>query len=431
MRKPVHPSQPSAEPGLEYWYVDRRTLADFRRAPLGPYFDGFAASLKRNGYRHQTGINILSACCIFNDYLIERGITAIADVSEALIDPFLEAYFAETTASARHQPWLERRRGLKHLFLYLADIKVVVPPAPKPVITPQSWILDPYVQHLHDERELAVLTINRHRNDVLSFLTALKDDVHRSRLRTLRAERIDACLKEVFKTSTAHPSTLASSLRYFLSYCAQHDHTRADFSGLVPRVRQYRHSSLPRGIEDSAVDRIIKLIDRNSAEGARDYAIILLLMAYGIRAISVCRLVVEDIDWAQSKICFRAQKGGKEVVLPLLDAVAEAIIAWLRHRDPRTPHREVFLSTKAPHGPLTSVVISKRVQILMQKAGVHQPGRGAHTLRHSWAIRALGHDQPIKAIADVLGHRYIDTTYIYAKADLKTLRQVAMPWPKR
>jgi integrase/recombinase XerD len=429
MRKPVHPSQPSAEPGLEYWYRDRRTLADFRRAPLGPYFDGFAASLKRNGYRN--GPSLLSTCCLFNDYLIERGVTAIANLSEELIDQFLEAYFAGRNATSRHQPWIERRRSLKHLFLYLADIQVIVPAIPRPVITLQSWVLDPYIQHLHDARELAPVTIRRHRNDVLSFLLTLKDDVCRSRLRVLGAERIDACLKEVFKTSTACPTTLASSLRYFLTYCAERDHTRADFSGLVPRVRQYRHSSLPRGLEDSALERMIKLIDRDSADGARDYALILLLMAYGIRAISICRLLLEDIDWSQSRICFRAQKGGKEVVVPLLNAVAEAIIAWLRHRDPRAPHREVFLSTKAPHGPLNSPAVSKRIQMLMHKTGVHQPGHGAHTLRHSWAIRALQHDQPIKAIADVLGHRYIDTTYIYAKADLKTLRQVAMPWPKR
>lgn len=429
MRKPVHPSVPSDERGLEYYYRDRRTLADFRRAPLGPYFDGFAASMRRNGYQHGSGI--LSTCCIFNDYLIERGITAIDKVSEALIDPFLEAYFAETSATARHQPWMERRRSLKHLFLYLADIRVVVSPTPKPVVTPQSWVLEPYVQHLHDVREFAPVTIRRQRNDVRSFLVALKQDVHRSHLHALRAERIDVCLKEVFKASTANPSSLAASLRSFLAYCAEHDLTRADFSGLVPRVRQYRSSSLPRGVEDSALERMIRLIDRTTAEGARDYAIIVLLMAYGIRAISVCRLLLEDIDWPNSKICFRAQKGGKEVVVPLLDAAVEAIIAWLRHRDLRSPHREVFISTRAPHGPLCSVVVSKRIQMLMKKAGVHQPGRGAHTLRHSWAIRALGHDQPIKAIADMLGHRYIDTTYIYAKADLKTLRHVAMPWPAR
>ncbi len=56
------------------------------------------------------------------------------------------------------------------------------------------------------------------------------------------------------------------------------------------------------------------------------------------------------------------------------------------------------------------------------------PWSGSKTLRHSWAIRALAHDNSIKAIADILGHRYLDTTYIYAKTDLKTLRQVAMPW---
>ncbi len=177
--------------------------------------------------------------------------------------------------------------------------------------------------------------------------------------------------------------------------------------------------------------RVLGAIDKTTPNGARDYAIVLVLMGYGVRAISACRLVMEDLDWRQAKIRFRAQKGGKEVVVPLLDAVADAIIEWLRHRDPRTPHREVFLSAKAPHGPLGSMAISKVVQIYMQKAGVHQPGRGAHSLRHSWAIRALEHDQPIKAIADALGHRYIDTTYIYAKADLKTLRQVAMPWPRR
>jgi len=277
MRKPVHPSQPSAEPGLEYWYVDRRTLADFRRAPLGPCFDGFAASLKRNGYRHNSGTAILSTCCIFNDYLIERGITSVAEVSETLIEPFLEAYFAATKLTACQQPWIARRRALQHLFLYLVDIHAVAPVTPKLVITPRSWILDPYVQHLRDERELASPTIDRHRSHVSSFLIALENDVHRSRLGALRAERIDACLKKVFKSSTAAASTLASCLRSFLSYCARHHHTCADFSGLVPRIRQYRHSALPRGMEDSALERIIKLIDRNSAQGARDYAVLLLL----------------------------------------------------------------------------------------------------------------------------------------------------------
>lgn len=431
MRKPFHPSEPSDEKGLEYWYVERRTLADFRRGPIGPYFDGFAASLKRNGYSERHGIQILSTGCLFNAWLIDRGITSISGVSESQVDPFIEVILAGFRTTSVYSPRTERQRCLHHLFLYLAAIKVVTPPTPKRILTAYSWLFDPYVRHLRDEREVAPVTLKRHVRHITAFLEDLKDDVQRTRLHALGPDAMEAHIKHRLKTSKDNVHSLSSSLRRFLSYCALHGFIKTDYSGLVPRSRTYRHASLPRGVDDSALERVLGLIDRDSANGARDYAVMLVLMAYGVRAISACRLALEDIDWPQSRIRFRAQKGGKEVVVPLIDAVGEAIIQWLRHRDPRTPYREVFLSTKAPHGPLSNLAISKVAQTLMRKAGVHQPGRGAHTLRHSWAIRALQNDQPIKAIADVLGHRYIDTTYIYAKADLKMLRQVAMPWPKR
>ena len=118
-------------------------------------------------------------------------------------------------------------------------------------------------------------------------------------------------------------------------------------------------------------------------------------------------------------------------MLPLMPAVGEAIIEYLHHRRSETPFREVFLTNKAPFRPLSSLAVSNIVRRHMKRAGVKTPGTGSSTLRHSWAIRALAHDSPIKSIADALGHRYIDTTFIYAKADLKALREVALPWPKR
>ena len=145
----------------------------------------------------------------------------------------------------------------------------------------------------------------------------------------------------------------------------------------------------------------------------------------------MAELLLDDIDWQHSRIRIRAQKGGKEVVLPLMDAVGDALVHYLRHRFHKTPFREVFLTVKAPARPLTSGVISYLVRIHMHKAGIVMAGAGSRTLRQSWAIRALANDSPIKSIADVLGHRYIDTTFIYAKADLKTLREVAMPWPEK
>ena len=432
MRKPLYLSVPSDEVGLEYFYVERRTLADFRRGPLGRYFDGFAAGLKKNGYVAHTAIAILATSCVFNAFLIERGITTAAAVTETLIPPFLEVYLRDVrTSSARYSPRHHCLNHLKHLFLYLEAIKIYVPPKLAPVVTRYSWLLEPYLKYLQDERLLVPITVKRHVTHATAFLESLKGDVQRPRLRALRAEQVESRLRQFIKNSKDNISSLCSSLRGLLAYCANHGHMQSDFTGLVPHQRRYRHSSLPRGVDDSSLDRVLNEIDKKTPNGSRDYAIVLVLMAYGVRAISAARLLLDDIDWPQAKIRFRAQKGGKEVLVPLLDAVGEAIIQWLRHRDPRTPFREVFLSTKAPHAPLGSCAISKVVQTYMQKAGVHQPGRGAHTLRHSWAIRALENDQPIKAIADVLGHRYIDTTYIYAKADLKTLRQVAMPWPQR
>jgi integrase len=177
------------------------------------------------------------------------------------------------------------------------------------------------------------------------------------------------------------------------------------------------------------VQRLLGAIDRDTPVGARNYAIIVLLVAYGIRGISAAHLLLDDIDWQHSRIRFRAHKGGKEVIVPLLEPVGEALIQWLHHRYSQSSFREVFLGVGAPHEPLSGSSITHTVQANMGKAGFAMAGAGARTLRHSWAIRALAHDSPIKAIADVLGHRYIDTTFLYAKVDFKTLREVAMPWP--
>lgn len=432
MRKPYYFLDRSTDRGLEQFYSDRRTLAYFRLGLLGGYFDGLALTLKKNGYSVSHGCGILSTCSAFNVFVTERGITKASSVSHELIEPFLDDFLRGIrTTSARYCPRDNARAHLRHLFFYLEALKVIDPPKLVQVVRPYSWVFDPYVDYLSAERAVAPVTLKRHVAHTTAFLEFLKHDVQRPRLKTLSAEQVEAQLMRHMKDSKDNVLSLSSSLRSFLRYCADHGHTQADFSELVPRQRHYRHASLPRGIEDSALERVLAAIDKTTPNGARDYAIILVLMAYGVRAISAAKLVMEDLDWRQAKIRFRAQKGGKEVIVPLLDAVADAIIEWLRHRDPRTPHRELFLSAKAPHGPLSSMAISGVVKHYLHKAGVHQPGRGAHSLRHSWAIRALEHDQPIKAIADALGHRYIDTTYIYAKADLKTLRQVAMPWPER
>jgi site-specific recombinase XerD len=424
MFKPINSEQSaklSSQPGLEHWFKERRTVVDFRRGPLGPHFDGFAAYLKAKGYSQNWGSRTLAKCCLFNAFLIDQGITKCEELSESVIDSFLDVYFENfRTAGGCYAPRTNARGMLKRFFLYLTEIQVFEPPKPRPIKKRYSWILDPYLRYLRDECELSETTIQRACAQVGSFLEALRQRVGRNRFKALSAE-----------SSPENLASLTGSLRRFFRYCASHRYTRTDFSGLLPTVRYYHHASLPKGMEDSALERVLNAIPKESPTGARDYAIAVLMMAYGIRGISGAELLLDDIDWQHSRIRIGAKKGGKEVVLPLIAAVGEVIIGHLRHRFSETPFREVFLRTRAPFRPLSGLAVSMIVRRYMEKAGVKPPGGGSTTLRHSWAIRALAHDTPIKSIADVLGHRYVDTTFIYAKADLKALREVVMPWPKK
>jgi integrase/recombinase XerD len=398
---------------------------------LGGYFDGFASQLRAKGYSQNRGVQVLSRCCHFNAFLIDQGVTRCKELSEPLVNSFLDVYLQDIrTNSEYYSPRVVVGGALKHLFTYLIEINVLQPPKPKPIKKAYSWILNPYLEYLRDECELHERTIQRSRRQIESFLEALQQRARRNCFRTLSAETAENYIKQQLKTSRENRASITGSLRRFFRYCASRRCTCADFSGLLPPVRYYRHASLPKGMEDPALQRVLDAIPRGSAIGARDYAIAVLMMAYGIRGISAAELLLDDIDWQHSRIRIRAKKGGKEVMLPLMSAVGEAIIEYLRRR-PETPFREVFLTAKAPFRPLSTLAVSNIIRRHMKRAGVNTPGTGSSTLRHSWAIRALAHDSPIKSIADALGHRYIDTTFIYAKADLKALREVALPWPKK
>lgn len=417
---------------LEDWYKEKRSILDFRRGPLGLHFDGFSDYLKERGYTVAYGKKLLGTCCQFNAFLIEHGITRCSKLSEAMTEPFIKAFvaFAPTT-HARFLPRLKALAALRHLFAFLSNAKVCTLPSPQRVRKPYHWLLDRYLQHRRSEGKVTEMTVRRYERLLSPFLEALGKDAQRKRFKRLQPEKLEAFLKEHLQGSTENPGYLVSALRQFFRYCATEQLLRTDFSGLVPPVRRYRHASIPKGMADSDLERVLSSIPQDTPVGARDYAILVLLMAYGIRGVSAAQLLLDDIDWQHSRIRIRAQKGGKEVLLPLVGSVGEAIVRYLPHRYSKSPFREVFLSAQAPFRPLRSEAISMIVHRHFERCGFKLPNSGTRTLRHSWAIRALAHDSAIKAIADVLGHRYLNTTFIYAKADLKTLRQVTVPWPVR
>ena len=167
-------------------------------------------------------------------------------------------------------------------------------------------------------------------------------------------------------------------------------------------------------------------MDRRSAIGKRDYAILLLLVTYGLRAREVRDLTLEDLDWQQERLRVPERKAGHSTAYPLSPVVGEAIIDYLKRGRPKTEDRHIFLRSMAPYRPCDDTCISTRTGHYLHKAGIAVPRAGSHTLRHSCVQRLVDAQFSLKTIGDYIGHASPDTTVIYAKVDLESLRDMAL-----
>jgi site-specific recombinase XerD len=188
-------------------------------------------------------------------------------------------------------------------------------------------------------------------------------------------------------------------------------------------------ASIPRAIPAEAVHRLLASINQRTATGRRDYAILLVLARLGLRAGEVVRLELEDIDWNAGSLSVQG-KGDQRCALPLPVEVGAAIAAYLRYGRPPSNSRRVFLRAKAPiRGLLGAQAISSLVRHNLIRADIQAPTHGAHQFRHALATEMLGHGASLTEIGEVLRHRNPQTTMIYAKVDLESLRTLALPWP--
>jgi integrase len=155
-----------------------------------------------------------------------------------------------------------------------------------------------------------------------------------------------------------------------------------------------------------------------------------LLARLGLRAGEVVALQIEDIDWENARLTVRSKKGQGWARMPLPADVGKAIARYLRHDRPSSPCRNVFVCIHAPHAPLAvSAVVSTRATVAMKRAGVQSGRKGAHIFRHSLASEMLRQGASLDEIGQVLRHKDVDTTAIYAKVDLIALRRLAVPLP--
>jgi site-specific recombinase XerD len=186
---------------------------------------------------------------------------------------------------------------------------------------------------------------------------------------------------------------------------------------------------VPKFLPVEQIQRVLNCSDRKTAIGKRNYAILLLLARLGLRAGEVVALTLDDIDWEAGLISVRG-KGKRVAQMPLPVEAGAAIADYLRQARPDCSSRRVFIRQNAPLvGFANSIAICSLVDRALERAGVESSYRGSHLFRHSLATEMLKQGASLSEIGDLLRHRRPDTTTIYAKVDLVSLRSIALPWP--
>ena len=217
----------------------------------------------------------------------------------------------------------------------------------------------------------------------------------------------------------------AKMLRVWFGYCERRGWARAGLADAILSPRLYRQEGLPLGPTWDVVGRVLAETGADNPASLRDHAIILLLSVYGLRSGTVRQLRLDDIDWAHDHIRFIHSKSRREETAPLEPRVGNAIARYLREGRPSSETRIVFLTLRAPHRPLSASGLYNVVKSRLAKQGLPRRGCGPHGLRHACARHLVESGRSFKEVGDHLGHRSPDSTRIYAKVDLRSLRKVA------
>jgi integrase len=228
-------------------------------------------------------------------------------------------------------------------------------------------------------------------------------------------------------SSCAAPST---SMRVFLRFLITFRGLPAGVVGAVPTIRQWKLASLPKHLSVEEVDRTLATCDKESPVGKRDRAVLLLLVRLALRAGEVARLRLSDVDWREGEIRIHPPKSARERKLPLPEDVGQAVAEYVQNSRPKSALPFIFLRTRAPFSPITGLsTVSGIAKRHLKLAGISIPRLSAHAFRHTAATQMVRRGIGFKQVADVLGHRLLETTNIYAKLDEDSLHRVALPWP--
>jgi site-specific recombinase XerD len=386
--------------------------------PIAPYVNRFATFLAGEGYVPATVKIKCSLVADLNLWLKRRQLSLV-ELDEQTLEQF---HTLRRSLVGRGDAFTGNQ-----LLQFLRHLEVVPAPSQKIDRTALDQLTRDYERFLSSERGLARTTVTSYLPIVRKFLIEHFADkaLHLQDLRPQDLHRF--ILGQVRRVSRAHAATTVTALRSFLRFLRQRGAIKTDLAAALFGVARWRLSHIPKSLPGEQVGRLLQCCDRNTPSGQRDYAILLLLARLGLRGGEVLSMTLDDLDWERGEIVVRG-KGPRLERLPLPKDVGAALVYYLRHVRPPCSTRRVFIRMRAPQHGLRLSAICCVVRRALKRAGLNPDFKGAHLLRHSLATKMLRRGASLDEIGQLLRHRQLTTTQIYAKVDIKALRGIAIPW---
>lgn len=389
------------------------------------HVESFIASLRASGYAE---CKLRDKCLIALHFVEWTQALQIptTEVNESCVTKYLDL------GGSLSKERLAFKRALLRGFLrYLRNEAVVPRPHELHEDTPAKRLEQDYAEYLLDERGLSFRSLLVYVPLVRAFI---KDHVAQSG--EISSSDLNAAVVRTFllewsqDRSSESARLLAVALRSFLRFLFFRGRTEIDLSLAITTVGKQRGTAVHAFLSQTEVERVLSTPDLATATGRRDHAILLLLARLGLRAGEVVTLELDDICWRTGEFVVHG-KGRVHDQLPLLKDIGEALAVYIESGRGQSESRRVFLRCIAPHVGLSGpAAIGHVVRRAFACAGLQRPSHvAAHLFRHSLATQMLQHGASLPDISEVLRHRSIATTEIYAKVAFESLREVARAWP--
>ncbi|SMP68099.1 site-specific integrase [Anoxynatronum buryatiense] len=285
---------------------------------------------------------------------------------------------------------------------------------------------DMYISECVD-RGLSNKTITTRSDDIYDFLVFAHDKGFSSITEVEKGFLDKYLLKRNAQAPGAIPRIL-SSLRCFFRCMFSNGVIAIDLSFFIPSGSRYPTKTVQKLWTGEEVKDLLGFVNRSDSIGKRDYALMLLVLRYGMRTGDILNLRLTDINWQNMIIQFRQEKTSVPNALPILDDVGWALADWLTNARPKqATTNHVFILLTAPYCGLKNLrnVFNRH----MAAAGISNSGygkSGPHSLRHALASNMLAERVPLPVISSVLGHTSSASTMVYLHSDVEGLRQCAL-----